>query len=539
MSHRYPLWLVGCPQNELPRLPDAVDAPRLVHSSLVDRRQRPQAAPTPSTRHDPSTMRASRALRNSTETAKLQRDTRQQQESLNALRAQMRQEKERREAEPRPGGTRWGSASVKKGSLGRSYGKDVRKKLEQRTASGQGRAAASRRDGRFWDLPVQRWSVADAGDWLVSLDLAQYGETFARNEISGRELLDLGLDDLDYMGVKALAHRKRLLKGVAELCAAHRRGAVAPQDPTFGRERPPAPPASSKVHWSAVPTLQEQNPDAPNPQPHAPQRLADAGGMFSFGNAEAEVLDEAAERKAFQEAVAAWCVTQCDFRTFPNLSCVDGVLAMPHRLDALEVAARESTRLASERRQFRDAIVRHRRSGNNNAPPSPPSPVKCGDSLLDGEYDEAAEQAAFQEAVAAWRTRGAPPQPREATSSPKKLNTVGRTANDVADELARQLDAMNAAAEASLRRRRREAEASLAEVERLRAAASEPLVLEAVDSDSDVEDAPQSCRIVHETTALGSHDADAAAYFVDEASDSNDDANDAPAYVVDEGSDTE
>ena len=49
--------------------------------------------------------------------------------------------------------------------------------------------------------------------------------------------------------------------------------------------------------------------------------------------------------------------------------------------------------------------------------------------------DEAAEQAAFQEAVAAWRTRGAPPEPRESTSSPKKLNTVGRTANDVADEL--------------------------------------------------------------------------------------------------------
>ena len=399
----------------------------------------------------------------------------------------MRQEKERREAEPRPGGTRWGSASVKKGSLGRSYGKDVRKKLEQRTASGQGRAAASRRDGRFWDLPVQRWSVADAGDWLVSLDLAQYGETFARNEISGRELLDLGLDDLDYMGVKALAHRKRLLKGVAELCAAHRRGCAAPADPTFGRERPPAPPASSKVHWSAVPTLAEQNPDAPNPAPHAPQRLADSGGMFSFGNAEAEVLDEAAERRAFQEAVAAW------------------------------------------------------RSGN--APPSPPSPVKCGGSLLDGEYDEAAEQAAFQEAVAAWRTRGAPPEPREKTSSPKKLNTVGRTANDVADELARQLDAMNAEAEAALRRRRMEVEAAAAasqmEVERLRAAASEPLVLEAVDSEDEVEDAPQSCRVEHVTTALGSNGADEAAYFVDEGSDSNDDVEEAPAYVVDEGSDTE
>ena len=91
-----------------------------------------------------------------------------------------------------------------------------------------------------------------------------------------------------------------------------------------------------------------------------------------------------------------------------------------------------------------------------------------------------------------------------------------------------------------MRRRRREAEASLAEVERLRAAATEPLVLEAVDSDSDVEDAPQSCRIVHETTALGSAGADEQAYFVDEGSSSSDDA--APeaeaAYFVDEGSDS-
>ena len=99
-------------------------------------------------------MRATRALRNGSETARLQQETRQQQESLNALRAQMRQEKERRDAAPR--GTRWGSASVKKGALGRSYGKDVRKRLEQRTAGGPGRAAAQRSDGRFWDLPVSK-----------------------------------------------------------------------------------------------------------------------------------------------------------------------------------------------------------------------------------------------------------------------------------------------------------------------------------------------------------------------------------------------
>ena len=118
---------------------------------------------------------------------------------------------------------------------------------------------------------------------------------------------------------------------------------------------------------------------------------------------------------------------------------------------------------------------------------------------------------------------------------------------DAEAEQARQqveIDTVAAArVEVASRQRRLEAEASLAEVERLRAAATEPLVLEAVDSDSSVGDAPQSCRIVHETTALGSHDADAAAYFVDEAS-SSDDANEAAgageaAYFVDEGSDTE
>ena len=122
------------------------------------------------------------------------------------------------------------------------------------------------------------------------------------------------------------------------------------------------------------------------------------------------------------------------------------------------------------------------------------------------------------------------------------MNTVGRTASDVADELARQLDAMNAEAEAALRRRRLEVEAaaaaSRAEVERLRAVANEPLVLEAVDSEDEVEDAPQSCRVEHVTTALGSNGADEAAYFVESGSD--DDAEEAaPAYVVDEGSDTE
>ncbi len=45
---------------------------------------------------------------------------------------------------------------------------------------------------------------------------------------------------------------------------------------------------------------------------------------------------------------------------FRPSSCVDGVVAMPHRLDALDAAVRESTRLAREPRPCRDAVVPHR-----------------------------------------------------------------------------------------------------------------------------------------------------------------------------------
>jgi len=41
-------------------------------------------------------------------------------------------------------------------------------------------------------------------------------------------------------------------------------------------------------------------------------------------------------------------------------SCVDGVVAVPHRLDVLFMMIRASTRLVSARRRFRDAVVRHR-----------------------------------------------------------------------------------------------------------------------------------------------------------------------------------
>lgn len=45
----------------------------------------------------------------------------------------------------------------------------------------------------------------------------QYIEKFAENEINGTILLDITLEDLDYMGITVLGHRKVILKGAEEL----------------------------------------------------------------------------------------------------------------------------------------------------------------------------------------------------------------------------------------------------------------------------------------------------------------------------------
>ena len=64
---------------------------------------------------------------------------------------------------------------------------------------------------------METWSIADVGEWLQSIRLDAYVASFAVNEISGQVLLDISLDDLDYMDVTILGHRKLILKGIEDL----------------------------------------------------------------------------------------------------------------------------------------------------------------------------------------------------------------------------------------------------------------------------------------------------------------------------------
>ena len=60
----------------------------------------------------------------------------------------------------------------------------------------------------------------DVGDWLRSLGLGQYETLFRQNDIDAEVMSDLTDGDLEKLGV-SLGHRKRLLKAIASLAAAH------------------------------------------------------------------------------------------------------------------------------------------------------------------------------------------------------------------------------------------------------------------------------------------------------------------------------
>ena len=66
----------------------------------------------------------------------------------------------------------------------------------------------------YAEKDVDEWTVDDVGDWLKWIQLDKYVTIFAQNEINGELLLDINLDDLDYMNVTILGHRKLILKGI-------------------------------------------------------------------------------------------------------------------------------------------------------------------------------------------------------------------------------------------------------------------------------------------------------------------------------------
>ena len=244
--------------------------------------------------------------------------------------------------------------------------------------------AAAPRPAMLQPSQAASWGAAQVGDWRGVLGLERYADDFARNEINGRELLDLGGGDLDYLSISVLAHRKAILRGVDQLraasglpAAAAGAGGTSPARASAGGEaRIPAPVA--KVHWSHTAPLGGATSTGAEGGTGA-----DSGANSSLLNGD---FDEDAERRAFAAAVQAW---RDSGKPKPVVSPT-----LPPSSSKAAASGGAPTSLAAAMST----------GGWSNPADDAPEPAGV---LLHGEVDEEAEHLAFQKAVAEWRRSGA------------------------------------------------------------------------------------------------------------------------------------
>lgn len=161
---------------------------------------------------------------------------------------------------------------------------------------------------RFETTAALEWTVADVLRWLRSVGLTALQEVFDSHDVDGAMLLQLTEADLGNYGIRALGHRKLLMRHVAKLArSAHpaARAAMGGAVGTAASSQGPGPsdsdaktPATASAsppsfaHWSSIAPL-SINVVSGDAGPAA-NNLADGG--FDEGRAKAD----------FQQAVHAW-----------------------------------------------------------------------------------------------------------------------------------------------------------------------------------------------------------------------------------------
>lgn len=64
---------------------------------------------------------------------------------------------------------------------------------------------------------VSNWGVGEVVTWLEAMQLAEYVDSFIKNDIRGKELLTLARRDLKDLGVTKVGHVKRILQAIKDL----------------------------------------------------------------------------------------------------------------------------------------------------------------------------------------------------------------------------------------------------------------------------------------------------------------------------------
>ena len=330
------------------------------------------------------------------ESERLLHETKNMEHKLNKLKAVMSQQREERGVKT---GGRWASARSDRGSL-RNYNKDVK-------------SGATRR--KYIKHNVHSWGTTEVSLWLTALKLERYIDSFVQNEISGSVLLDVGQDDLDYMSITVLGHRKTILKEIEKL----KRGRSTVALPKGGKKSKslvPSPPDSKRSSGPYGKGRNASNYD-PSPQKKSSARkihwsqakpLAEnsvSGGTVPVNLADGD-YDEQRQRDSFQAAVMEW------------------------RNSAATETSTETESSGLWSNPFGAAA-------GNGIDTKPRSPVVQArkNNLLSGELDEAAEHEAFRKAVDEWRNGGVANGKKSASSS----SGIGYSPNDQKGEISPQL----------------------------------------------------------------------------------------------------
>ena len=135
-------------------------------------------------------------------------------------------------------------------------------------------------------------------DWLVSIGLEQLCPLFSDNAINGDVLLNLSLDDLDYLSITALGHRKRILKGIELL-----------RDPTISVPKLPAIAVAASLSAVGVARTTDSTPSVKHwshIEPISSHSVSSSQALPAKSMKSSEDLDEAAEQAAFTKAVMEW-----------------------------------------------------------------------------------------------------------------------------------------------------------------------------------------------------------------------------------------
>ena len=531
------------------------------------------------------------------ETEKLERESKEMEARLQMLQLRMQQQKEDDEATPKIGGSRWKSGRTDKGNI-RGYAKDVHEKIkrsEQRieakrkqqstkpmmsqTTGGLDFAALNKHqpvgmgrenhqqqrlqpeqvpiqgvktavpspvmatgqtqykgeESAFREKEVHLWTVEDVQQWLQSVHLSQYASQFAENEINGPILMEISLEDLDYMGVKILGHRKVLLKGIEDLrknrrvtislqaplspsrnltAALDQHQASASQGPSGtapqaqnvyeslddGAGPPKAQYAprvpvkgadqsvmegeggAQKVHWSHVEPLQAQQ---------EKRGLKNDVDALHHANPADGMIDEEEERRLFQEAVAQWRGESTETSKeraahAPRVKIFrDGKEVQRLETEDQRAAARKAHEdgmwmnpfgaISDDNARETSDLLSDPPSGPRATSQNPPSGSL--QEAANQDLDEEAERAAFAAAVAEWRHGSTSKTSNNSAEEGTGTTAAGQPAagggKAIAETLAAQMELEAKTAEEAMERKMAELKAKLNEAKRLAVSSEE------------------------------------------------------------------